>query len=128
MEKTNSDIESSTSSLKDDSITGLSTAISKLFTAMKNVNNNKTRLNEMKNRRKMELEETSFAIETVKADGAFINMQEKVFNTLLPIMNRNTSGMYNNMFEMTCKNLLIVQIMRLYDVKKDLEKFPSMIL
>ena len=122
LEKTNSDIESSTSSLKDDSITGLSTAISKLFTAMKNVNNNKTRLNEMKNRRKMELEETSFAIETVKADGAFINMQEKVFNTLLPIMNRNTSGMYNNMFEMTCKNLMIVQIMRLYDVKKDLEK------
>lgn len=122
LEETNSDIKNFTSPLKYDSINGLSTAITKLSKAFENMKNNKTRLKEMKNRRKLELEETSFAIETVKADGAFINMQEKVFHTLLPIMNRNTSGMYNNTFEMTCKNLMIVQIMRLYDVKKDLEK------
>ena len=122
MDKNNADLKKSTSSLKEDSINGLITAVNKFSKALKNEISTRNKLREMKNRRKVELEKASFDIETFKADGSFKNMQEKVFYTLLPIMNRNTSGMYNNMFEMTCKNLMIVQIMRLYDVKMDLEE------
>lgn len=122
LDKNNADLKKSTSSLKEDSINGLITAVNKFSKALKNEISTRNKLREMKNRRKVELEKASFDIETFKADGSFKNMQEKVFYTLLPIMNRNTSGMYNNMFEMTCKNLMIVQIMRLYDVKMDLEE------
>lgn len=120
MEKANTDMKNSTISLKGDSVAELSTALTKFSMALESMNNNKSRIKEMKERRKSELENATFDIETVKADRAFISMKEKVFNTLLPIMNRNTSGMYNNTFEMTCKNLMIVQIVRLYDVKSDL--------
>lgn len=122
LEKTNEDIKNSTSSLKEDSVNGLKTSIDKFSKVLTDVNYIKNRQKEMKNRRKKEMEKISFDVETEIAEKSFKNMQEKVFQTLLPLMNRNTSGMYNNTFEMTCKNLMIVQIMRLYDVKKDLEK------
>ena len=45
-----------------------------------------------------------------------------VNNVLLPIMTKNTSGIYNNAFEMTCKNLMVVQIYRLFDIEDELKR------
>lgn len=62
-----------------------------------------------------------------KADESLLHLKNRVMSTLLPILNGHKTGIYNNVFENICRELIIVSAIRCYDVEEDLEKLDEYI-
>lgn len=59
------------------------------------------------------------------ADESLKQLKDTVVHTLLPIMERYNTGIYNNDFENICKNLIIVAAYRGQDVQNDIKSLSD---
>lgn len=72
-----------------------------------------------------ELERIEMSINTVAVDQSLKQLKDDVLSTLLPLMERDISGIYNNAFENICKNMINVSVLRGYDMTYDIERFSE---
>lgn len=72
-----------------------------------------------------ELENIDLSIKTIAVDQSLKQLKDNVLNTLLPVMERNTTGVYNNDFENICINLINVSAMRGNDITNDIVRISK---
>ena len=71
------------------------------------------------------IENLDLTIKSLAVDESLRNLKEDVFNTLLPIMEKYETCIYNNCFESICKNLILVLSFRGNEVKNDIDKLSN---
>lgn len=62
---------------------------------------------------------------SVEIEWSFNKIKNIVLETLLPLINEQKAGVYNNAFENICQNLINMMIIRGYDTTDDRERFAD---
>ena len=62
---------------------------------------------------------------SVEIERSFNKIKNIVLETLLPLINEQKAGVYNNAFENICQNLINMMIIRGYDVSDDRKRFAD---
>jgi hypothetical protein len=64
-------------------------------------------------------------INILAVDQSLKQVTDTVFNTLVPIMNKQPNGIYNDAFENICKNIILVTAIRGNDIQNDTTKLSK---
>ena len=64
-------------------------------------------------------------LNTYTIDESFNQLKDTVLHTLLPIMEKHKTGIYNNDLENICKGLILVATFRGNDVQKDMDSLSN---
>lgn len=72
-----------------------------------------------------QINELESVLEGNIADESLKQLKDTVVHTLLPIMERYKTGIYNNDFENICKNLIILAAYRGQDIQKDIKSLSD---
>lgn len=63
--------------------------------------------------------------EVSNLDQAFDDFSDKLIDAMLQVLEKNTYGMYNSAFEDICKSLMIVRLIRGYEISSELERMKE---
>lgn len=63
--------------------------------------------------------------EVSNLDQAFDDFSDKLIGAMLQVLEKNTYGMYNSAFEDICKSLMIVRLIRGYEISSELERMKE---